>query len=291
MKQKTKILMITFLSFLLGNLFLISAVSIKDVSTSPQEVVPGQIIEVSIEIENIFEYDVTNLNVNLNLSGDIPFAPHQSSSEKSLDELRDGDEETFKFKLIALPSAQSGIYKIPVTIGYNDGEEDISKAGLISLIVNSEPELKISLDDSAALIKGKENTISIKIINSGLTDVKFVYVNVNDVSGVKFLSEKEEYIGDIDSDDFDSVEYKAYISATAPETINLPVILKFKDATNKEFIESESIILKTYSLKEAQGLGLVKKPRYALYLIIVILILAYVSYRILKKRKLKRNRS
>ena len=245
--MNTKILII--LCITLFSLNFILAISITDVSTSPKEVVPGQVIEVFIEIENIFEYDITNLNVKLNLEN-VPFATYQSSSEKFLDELRDGDEETFKFKLITLPETDTGIYKIPVEISYKDDEENDSlKQELISITVNSKPELKVSLEDSMVLIKGKENSFSIKIINSGLADVKFVYLTVNNVNGIKFLSEKEQYIGDINSDDFDSIEYEIYINADASGTINLPIILKFKDATNKEFIESENVVLKTYSLK------------------------------------------
>jgi len=286
MKQKIKILGIVCLFFLLGN-FLVSAISITGVSSSPEEVAPGQIVEISIEIENVFDYDVTNLNVRLDLI-ESSFAPYQSSSEKFIDKLDYGDEETFKFKLITLPETSTGIYTIPVEISYkNDGENDSLKQELISIIVNSPPELKVSTMNFV-LVRGKENDFSIKIINSGLADVKFVYLRMNDVSGIKFLSEKEQYIGDINSDDFDSIEYRVYVDRDASGTITLPVILKFKDATNKEFIESKNLILKTYSLKDAQRLGLVKKPNYTLYIVIGILILGYIFYRILKKRKLKR---
>ncbi len=291
MKTQTK-LIITSIFIFLFSLNFISAVSITDVSSSPQEVVPGEIVNIIIEIENIFEYDVQNLNVKLDLSGeDVPFAPYQSSSEKFLDELDDGDEEDFKFKLIVLPETSSGIYKIPVEISYEDDEEDTcTKNELISVTVNSEPELKVSLVDSEVLIKGSENVFSIKIINSGLADVKFVYLGVSDSKGIKILSEKEQYIGDIDSDDFDSVEYRIYINEDASGTINLPVILKFRDATNKEFTESKNLILKTYSLKQAQDLGLVKKTNYTIYIIIGILVLGYIGYRIRKKRKKNRGR-
>jgi hypothetical protein len=289
MKTKTLLFTSIFLCLLIGNLFLISAVSIKDVLSSPQEVTPGEIIDISIEVENIFEEDVYNLNIKLDLfdNDKTPLAPYQSSSEKFLDELEEGDEEKFKFELIVLPSAHSGIYKIPVEITYEDIEGNLSiKNELISITINPKPELKISLTDSV-LIRGKENTFSIKLINSGLADVKFVYLTVNDINGIKFLSEKEQYIGNIDSDDSDSLEYFVYINKDSSKIINLPVILQFKDTTNKEFIETKNIVLKTYSLKEAQDLGLVKKPNYTISIIIGILILSYFIYRIRKRRKSK----
>ncbi|MBA7647727.1 hypothetical protein ES703_55506 [subsurface metagenome] len=288
--MKSKILRIIFLFLLVGNLFMVSAVSIVDVSSSPEEVAPGQIVEISIEIENVFDYDVTNLNIRLDLI-ESSFAPYQSSSEKFIDKLDDGDEETFKFKLITLPETSTGIYRIPVEIRYEYKNENSTlnsstKDELISITVNSPPELKVSTIDSI-LVRGKENDFSIKIINSGLADVKFVYLKMNEVGGIKFLSEKEQYIGDINSDDFDSIEYRVYVDRDASGTITLPVILKFKDATNKEFIESKNLILKTYSLKDAQNLGLIKKPNYKIYVLIGALVLGYIFYRIRKKRKLK----
>jgi len=272
---------------ILVSLSLVSAVSIKDVTSSPNEVAPGEVISVTIEIENIFEDDVYNLNVKLDLTS-APFAPYQSSSEDFLDELEEGKEEKFTFKLIALPSASSGIYKFPVEISYEDEDENKSeKTELISLVVNSEPELRVWLDDSAILIRNKENSFSIKIVNSGLADVKFVYLSVDDIVGVRFLTEKEQYIGDIDSDDFDSVEYNIYLDDSASSTINIPVTLKFKDATNKEFIETQMVSLKTYSLKEARELGLVEKPNYIWPVVGIILVGGYFIRRYLKKRKKK----
>ncbi|MCK5043446.1 hypothetical protein KAR52_00380 [Candidatus Pacearchaeota archaeon] len=276
---------------------LISAVLIVDVSSSPEEVAPGQIVEISIEIENIFDYDVKNLHVKLELGSEsAPFAPYQSSSEKFIEELNDREEETFKFKLITLPETSTGIYKIRVNIDYEYEDENSTlmpstKEELISIIVNSQPELKISSDESSVLILGEENSFSIKIINSGLSDVKFVYLTPINAKGIKFLSEKEQYIGDINSDDFDSIEYQVYLEDDASGTIILPVILKFKDATNKEFIESKNLILRTYSLKEAQDLGLIKKPNYTIYIVIGILVLGCIFYRIRKKKKLKVNRN
>ncbi len=280
---------ITIMFVILLSMSFISALSIKDVESLPQEIMPGETAKISIEIENTLGQDITNLNVKLDLS-EMPFAPYQSSTEKFLDELDKGDDEIFNFMIIALPSTSSGIYKIPVIMEYLDeNETKQEKQGLISLVVNSDAELNVFFEDSV-LIRGKENTFSIKIVNSGLSDIGFTYLTVNDVVGIKFMSEKEQYIGDIDSDDFDSVEYNAYINPSASSSIKLPVTLRYRDATNKEFTEQKEIILKVYSLKEAQEFGLVSKPNYTIFLGLGIMIVLYIGYRIRKKRKLKKRK-
>lgn len=289
MNLKKNFIMICIFFFSLASLTIVSAVTIKDVSSIPNEIAPGEVASISIEIENIFEKDVKNLEVKLDLT-EAPFAPYQSSSETFLDELNEGDEERFKFKLIVLPETASGVYKIPVKINYQYEEENRTKEELISLTVNSIPKLKASLEDSVVLIKGKENEIIIKVVNSGLSDTKFVYLEVSDISGIKFLTEKEQYIGDIDSDDFDSIKYQAYLSSDASNLINLPVTLKYRDATNKEYTEIKKITIKTYTLKEAQKLGLIESQSYTLYIIGGIGIISFIIYRILKKRKLKKKR-
>jgi hypothetical protein len=289
MNKQTK-LIFTLPLLLVATMFLVSAISITDVSSSPDQVAPGSVVDITIEVENIFEYDVENVQLRIDLTDNaIPFAPYQSSSEKFLDEIGDGDEEDFEFELIVLPEASSGIYKVPVEISYEHYENDTliqtTKQELISLTVNAQPELKMSLENENALIKGQESEISVKVINSGLADVKFVYLSITDINGIEILSQTEQYIGDIDSDDFDNVDFNIYIESNSPDTLSLPVTIKFKDATNKEFTQTETISLKIYSLKQAQDLGLAKKPNYVLYFAITILILAYVLYRILKKRK------
>jgi len=265
---------------------LISAISVEDVSSLPGEIAPGGTADVFIEVENIFEFDVINVNIKLDLEN-TPFAPYQSSSEDFVDELDEGDDERFKFTLIVLPETDSGIYKIPYEITYEEvgGNETFTKEGLIGLIVNSEPELRASLESSNVLIKGQENEIEIKIVNSGLSDVKFVYLKSSDTIAIEFLNDKEQYIGDIDSDDFDSVKYIIKLNPNAPKNINLLLFLTYKDPTNKEYSETVTVSLNTYTLKEARESGLVKKPNYIIPIIIVLLVLGYFIRRFIKKRK------
>ncbi len=271
------------------SLSFISGLSIKNVGSFPQEIMPGETAEVSIKIENTLGEGITNLYVKLDLSGeDTPFAPYQSGSEQALDSLDNRDDEVFDFDIIALPTASAGIYKIPVEITYYiDGNENLQERyEEISLIINSPPELNIFSEDSI-LIRGQESLISLKIVNSGLSGIQFSYLTAKNIAGVQFLSERGQYVGDIDSDDFDSVEYNVYVSVSAPSLIKIPVTLRYKDTTNKEFEETKEISLRVYSLKEARERGFVEKPNYNIFFGIGIVVVGYVGYRFWKKRKLK----
>ena len=75
---------LTIMCLVLISLSFASAITIKDVSSLPTETAPGEVVSVVLEIENTFNYYITNLNVKLDLT-QAPFAPHQSSSEKFLE--------------------------------------------------------------------------------------------------------------------------------------------------------------------------------------------------------------
>src|SRR3989304_10191889 len=118
MERKSKLLVLTGIFSLFLMVSFISAVTVKNAITSPSEIAPGEIAKITIEIENIFNSDIENVNIALDLSGAVPIAPYQGSSEESIDEIKEGDEEKFSFSIIALPEASPGIYKIPVKITY-----------------------------------------------------------------------------------------------------------------------------------------------------------------------------
>lgn len=255
------------------------AVTITSFSSSPEKVAPGQSAQISLEIENTLKEDVEELNVALDFS-QVPFAPFSSSSEQSIERLREDESEEFLFKIIVLPEAKTGVYKIPVRISYIFEEERKEKIGLVSLVVHAEPHL--SLSSEGFLIQGEESKILVKVINDGLSDVKFVSIETTE-SGV---SPRYEYLGNLDSDDFDSVEYSVFVGDVS--SLQVAFTLRYKDAVNKDLVQTEVLSLPVYSRGEAQKLGLIEKPNYLPYLGILLVILLFVLYRI--RRRLKKRR-
>jgi len=269
-----------------------SALTISDVSSSPSEVEPGEKVRLRLTIENELNDDVENIVISLDLTN-LPFAPYQSSNEQTIEEIDNEDEEDVEFQLIIDSDAKSGSYKIPVKMSYYIESEDKEKEseGIISLIVNAKPEIKVSLDTEDVLIKGQKNEVEIKIINSGLGDAKFLNIKINEVSGIKIISIDNIYIGDIDRDDFDVAKFSILINKDAPTAINLPVTIQYKDSRNKEIIETKNIALRTYTTKQAVELGLIKKSKIGLVvgLVVGIIILIFI-YRIAKKKRRKRKK-
>jgi len=301
--MKTQTLTIISTIFILLSLATIQALVINSVSMTPNEVAPGETASIRIGIENDGNDDIEDVSVVLDLSGiiesgipgmapviiDMPFAPYDSSSEYSFDEIDEDDTEYAKFKIIALSNAQSGIYKIPLTITYTEDEMIKTKRSLIGVTVNSEPIIGVSVEDDL-LLKGQENEIMIKIVNKGLSDVRFLEIELGSSTYLDLLSQENIYIGDIDSDDFDSAEFRIYFKDKVPSTVNIPVNVVYKDAVNNEYSEEFTIDLKVYTREEAIEIGLLEKSNTRTYVIsVIVLVVLYFGYKKWKKyRKMKK---
>ena len=284
MERKSKLLVLTGIFSLFLMVSFISAVTVKNAITSPSEIAPGEIAKITIEIENIFSDDVQNVNVALDLSSSVPIAPYQGSSEESVDEIKDGDKEKFTFNIIVLPDATPGTYKVPVKISYDINGTRETKNGTIGIIINSPAQIRISVE--GYLIKGQEGIVEIRIVNDGLSDLKFVSVQSSQpTSGATINSPLYEYLGNIDSDDFETLEYRIFARETSPSLISIPIKINYKDSTNKDFSQDEILNVKIYSQDEAKNLGLIPGQNYTLYVAIGIILLLYVLYKIRKKMK------
>jgi hypothetical protein len=288
-KPIKKLLTILLIQILL--LTAVSALTIEGSSQTPNEAAPGESVTISMVIENTLNEDVENIQVSLDLSNpELPIAPYSGSVETSIENLDEGDDERVNFRVIVQPGASAGIYKIPVKIFYSikDNSTRIEKMGLIGLQVNSNTELIVVSE--GLLVKGQESEITLRVVNDGLTDAKFVSISLQEPSGVTINSPLYEYLGNIDSDDFDSIDLKVFVKEDFGSSFSLPVTISYRDALNNEVNDLQNINIKAYSRAEAQELGYLEKSSYTIYFIIGLLIFIYIIFRVYKSWKKKSRR-
>src|SRR3989344_9507451 len=290
-KMNSKIIMLVAAFMLILSAAQISmpgadALTISSVDVSPEQISPGGTAEITLNLENNFDRTLSDIEVYLDFSSEnLPLAPYGSGAEMSIEEIRSDKSKTLIFSVIALSDAKPGVYKIPVMIRYTDNGAEVKKSSLISLSVNAKPMLYITAEDSI-LIKGQGNALSIKIVNNGLSDVKLLTARLNEVIGINMISQQEIYIGELSSDNFDSAEFRIFVSDNAPGILNMPVELRYRDAANNELKETKNLGINAYSKEEAISLGLIKRSNtFAIIITIAVLILAYILYRIIRKRR------
>lgn len=275
-----KILFILALSILM--ISQVSAVVVNSVYAETFS--PGQEATIRIEIENILNDDVTDLTLKLNFNN-LPFIPI-GTSEQTLDELRDDDSEDFLYTVKASPTITPGDYQIPYTYSYEYNNEVKTNSGVIGIKVVANPILSYSVDTENAIV-GQQGSITLKVVNKGFSGAKFVSVRILPEK-YTLLSENEVYIGEIDSDDFQTAKFDVIFN---DRDTKFSAILEYIDFDNKKVIENLNLPLRVYTPERAQELGLTQKSNSGyIFMAVITLILLIILWRILKKRK-RLNRS
>ena len=222
--------------------------SVESIKSTPALISPGDDFELSLTLRNNADSLIRDVRVKLDLSeDDTPFAPSNSIAEKQIYQINSKTGKIMTFDLVALPDAEGGIYKIPITISYADETgQSYSKEDMISLKVSATSDLLVTIDSSEIKEKIKSGEVVIKIVNRGLTNIKLLSAKLLESKSIEILSEPEVYVGNIDSDDYETVEFK--ITAKSYEkSIELPLELNYKDSTNKQLKQKITLNLKTYS--------------------------------------------
>ncbi len=286
MKFKLKtILGVIFLMLIYLNL--ISALSIESLVIRPDEIMPGENVFINMVLKNDGDLDAKNVIVSVDITN-FPFKARESP-EISFNKIREGRQEVAGFTVTALTNAQSGVYKIPVKITYADEEgKEFEKNSILTISINSPLLLDLRIGDGL-ILKGEDNELTIRVTNKGLGDAKFLELGLQESPSYDIISSNKIYIGDVDSDDFESADFDIYIKGTAPNSLNLPVILKYRDILNNDYSESILVNIRTYSRQDAAELGLINNDNtLTIVFAVVAVILIYIIYRIIRKKRRKK---
>ncbi|MEA3514283.1 MAG: hypothetical protein U9R34_02320 [Nanoarchaeota archaeon] len=272
--------------------------SLKKVSSNPQMIKPGSTADIKITLWNGAHSFIKDVKVKLGLVQllqtttaisyeELPFSPIGSSEEKIISKMESMSEAIVTFKLAASADAEAKIYKVPVTINYMDGKgRTYEQTAIISLIVGDEPDLIVGIDDSEIYKERQVGIIDVKFVNKGLSDVKFLYVKLKPSENYKILSSEDAYIGNIDSDDYETEEFNIYLKKSQNGYATLPLEIEFKDANNVEYQKTIELKLKLLSEEEALLVGMKKSnTTTGIVITLAIIIIGVFIYRRIRKKK------
>jgi len=211
---------------------------------------------------------------------DLPFVTVNSGNEKSIDRIAPGDSATFSFELATYPSAQAMLYKLPVTINYyDDAGTQYTKELLIGLEVNAKSDLLVNLENAELNTAVQSGSVLFNVINRGTSNVKLMTFSLEPSSDYEIMSPSNEvYLGNIDSDDFQTAKFD--VKTTKTDAVTFKVKLTYKDALNNEFVELYDVV---YTLREPASTG---KSSSFLWIVIVIVVVI-VGFVWFKRRKNK----
>lgn len=262
--------------------------SVDSVQADNESFRPGASNDLKIRLTNKADSVLKNVKVRLDL-GNVPFVPIGSTNEKSIYQIESGKSYDLDFNLLTDPEAKSGVYQAALKIEYYDElGKGYFKNSTIGLVVSAEPDLSVTIEKSGVYGANQAGDVSIKIVNKGVSNIKFMNVKLMPSSSYRIISNDEVYIGKIDSDDYGTADFKIYAGSTNQKEINLPIVLTYKDANNRDFTETKEMALNLYSASEAKKFGLqAGNGTWSIVIIIVVALVGFYLYRRWRKSKKK----
>ncbi|MBU2496924.1 MAG: hypothetical protein KJ767_02610 [Nanoarchaeota archaeon] len=127
-----------------------TTVTIESEEIESNKIAQGKTAKLNVNVWNNADYLMKDVNVRLDLSAATsPIITIGSTTEKTIKEIPSGQESSVSFDILALPSADSGVYKIPIKIKYYDElGNNYTKDDLVGLIIGSEPSLHLEIREN-----------------------------------------------------------------------------------------------------------------------------------------------
>jgi len=267
-----------------------AVLSVSDISSG--EMTPGSARIVTISLENLADTYLKDISAVFDFSSTtLPFATMDSINEKRIVSMPAKGKANVSFDIITAPDAASGVYKIPLTLSYSDTtNKKYTRNYTLGFVVNSKPDFQIGLQKYDALTEGSTGTVTVSVSNTGPGTIKFMTMDILPSAGYEAFGEKSIYLGNLNSDDYQTGAFKIYVKPGAlgsAKTLPLKISLKYRDGLNNMYSKDISLDLRVYTQSEitAYGLAPASSSSTTIYVIIAVVVIYYVYKKYFKKKQ------
>ncbi|MFB6144735.1 MAG: COG1361 S-layer family protein [Candidatus Nanohaloarchaea archaeon] len=252
--------------------------SVQQVSF-PEKVSPGSSHMMGVELENLADSTLKNVQVSLDLS-QTPIAAETTTA--TVTSIKPGGGANVSFRLAVDGEAENGVHRIPITLSYeNEAGTEFTRKTTTGVRIGGEPMLEAGVNDAGILEPGKASTVTFRIVNRGYGTANFVQFSLGETDNFKLASNEKVYIGNMESDDYQTAEYTLTPTAD-PGTYTLPVKLSYRGSNGEIKTVERNVTLEVYSAAEARKLkGGGSNP---LIFIVILLALGAGGFYYWKKR-------
>ena len=266
-----------------------SILSINEINTNGSLEI-GKENQLKLILKNNANSQIKDISVTLNLDN-TPIHTYKMTNKKNILTLESNQEATLLYDLMVEPDASPGVYGISFNIEYYDAEgnrvEDTQKS---SLIIGEEPSILIEKANQNPIEKNKVQKIDLNIVNSGNSKIKYLktYIDKANIRGGSLLSPESQYIGNIDSDDYETITLN--ILTTKENTLEIPISIEYMDELNQKHTLKNIITYNLYSTDDLENMGVKEKSKTYIYAITLFLIIAgYYGFRKIRKNKRRKD--
>ncbi|MEM4755816.1 MAG: hypothetical protein QW594_01655 [Candidatus Woesearchaeota archaeon] len=256
---------------------------VDEVLTKPARAQPGQTVDLQITFENLAMTELRDVKVTLNLEriegsgaatirSELPFSPLGTTNEKIIKRIEAGKKATVGVTLAVESSAASKVHKVPVTVTYKNAKgQTLSKEFKVGISVFQEPSYIVHLENTEIYKNKQKGRVVISIANTGTTQLNFLIATLLPSEDYTILSPAKTYIGNLVSDDFETMSFDIYVDSQKNE-IPLRLKLTYSDEYNKQYeVQVTGISIPLYEQEKALLYGF-EKPESKTGMIVLLIV-------------------
>lgn len=263
--------------------------AIDKVEVDPSPVRPGERGAVKIHIRNAADSLLRDIKVDMDLTASS-FAPVGSTTSAYVKRLKPGEGAEVEMQLFADPGAESKAHRLPLRVVFTDDSlTTYSKNHTIGIIVYDAPAYVLNVEERTLQSYKKKGKVTMSVSNTGSSDMKYMTLEIMPSSTYVVLSKNVEYLGNLESDDFETAEFEIY--PTAKELIlPLEFVMRYKDSFNKAYEEKQQVKLQLYTSDELKKYELAPKQSrgWMAVLLLLALVIVWAVYRRWERGRLRK---
>lgn len=205
-----------------------------------------------------------------------------STDQKYLGNLQPGGYRVMNVTMYAEEGTQS--LNVPLELTYDNpkaGLETETREIKVDLYdegelekydIAEDPDLEVGIDRKDIQSAGKKGQLTFRIVNRGEGEASFTSLDIQDTENYEILSPKSNYLGNMDADDYQTVQVDIY-SEKGVESLEIPAKLSYKDSSGELKTEVQNVSVDLYSQEDLNKYQLTSggfNPIYAVAIIIII---------------------
>jgi hypothetical protein len=258
----------------------------------PSPAKPGKFVTLYLKAENPGGDEIKNAYFLLEPNYPFSFQSGETAT-RDVSTLGPGEQFLLQYNLLVDKNALEGSYTQYLKICFDTNCTSFAKTSFdISVQPGGTPSIEASLESSDTFSGGKTGTVTLQVINRGSLNTKYMITELKQGDEFDLISPPRIYIGELTSDDSQTVDYEIYIkagiAANKTTAIKLPLLVEYSDANDKEYSQVYYVPLTVYSMEDLTKLNLVPNQN-AMYRQILMAIIGlaavYMIYKWYKKKK------
>ncbi|USN45733.1 MAG: hypothetical protein H6502_01215 [Candidatus Woesearchaeota archaeon] len=264
-----------------------SGIDIREVIVEPKEAELGKTFDLTVNLVNRGSSFVNNVKISTH---DESFIPINTANQKVISRMLAGESKSVTFKFFVDPSADVSVHPLPIYINYTDKfGTSYSINSIIGIPVNVIPLYLTNLETTEIFQAGQNGEVVVSISNIGKNDINFVVLELLDGEGYEVIGSTKNYLGNLESDDFETGQYNMYVEPTVQDNVPLNFMIYYSDSYDRSYNETFVINHRIYSKEEGMRLGLVAKPNYVGNIILLLIVVGIVFFVWKRRGKKKRH--